>query len=158
MSTTQIYQTSKQLSATEKDMCNTLVKDYDDNFVRDKVMQWWNTKYPDNPVQENSNIYGVDLVGVNNPNFCIEVERSLKWNTHRRPETFNTVRIPVRKARYWLPRNSETIFIQVNKDATACVLLRDEIVREKFYSRILKTSVGYKEHFLEYYVWEYYEM
>jgi hypothetical protein len=155
---TQTYQPSKQLSNEEKESCNTLQKDYDDTFVRNKVLTWWNKNNPTNTVKENDNIYGIDLIGVENPNFAIEVERSLSWNSHQRPQTFKTVRIPIRKAGYWLPKDSEAIFVQINKEATACVLLRNITIREEFYNRIIKTSVGYKEHFLEYYTWEYFEL
>lgn len=154
----QVYTTDKQLSNTEKDICNTLVKDYDDTFVRNKVMTWWNALHPTKQVKENDNIYDIDLIGVDNPNFGIEVERSLTWNTHERPYTFKTVRIPIRKSRYWLRKDSEAIFVQINKEATSCVVLTEEVIRNKFYNRIIKTNVGYKEHFLEYYTWDWYDL
>ena len=153
-----LIQEEKQLSAIEKDICNTLVKDYDDTFVRNKVMTWWNNKFPTKQVMVNSNIYDIDLVGVDDPNFGIEVEHSLTWKSHERPKTFKAVRIPIRKSRYWLSKDSEAIFIQINKDATSCVVLTEETIRNKFYNRIVKTSVGYKEHFLEYYTWDWYDL
>lgn len=156
--TTQLYLPEKQLDDNEKLSCNTLIKDYDDTTLKQKIVQWWNTLYPTNRVEINSNIYGIDLVGIDNPNFAIELERSYSWNSHTRPKQFKVVRIPIRKAGYWLPTNSEAIFLQTNKDVTSCVILTADVIKHKFYNRIMKTSVGYKEHFLEYYTWEYKEL
>ena len=154
----QVYTKDKQLSDTEKAICNNLQKNYNDINVRQTVLTWWNRNNPTNTVEENSNIYGIDLIGVENPNFGIEVEHSFTWNIHKRPQSFKTVRIPIRKSRYWIPRESEAIFVQMNKVATACVVLTDDVIRNKFYSKIIMTKVGYKEHFLEYYVWNWYDM
>lgn len=155
---TQYYRDEKKLTDSEKVSCNTLVKDYDDATLKQKIVDWWNTLHPGNKVEINSNIYGIDLVGVDNPNFAIELERSYSWNSHHRPTQFKVVRIPMRKAGYWLPTTSEAIFLQTNKDVTSCVILTPDIIKHHFYNRILKTSVGYKEHFLEYYKWEWKEI
>jgi hypothetical protein len=146
-----------QLSQQEKDICNTLVKEYNDDYVKHKVLTWWNNKFPNNQVTYNPNIKGIDLIGVQNPNFMIEVELSKSWKRFERPSQW-TVRIPARKLRYWLPLQSEAIFIQTNHDATSCVLLTTDVIRHKSYSRILQTSVGYKEHFAEYYTWEWHDI
>lgn len=154
---TQYYRPEKQLSINEKESCNTLVKDYDDMSLKHKITNWWNYNNSTNKVRINDDIYGIDLVGVDNPNFAIELERSLSWKSHHRPQQFKVVRIPMRKAHYWLPRESEALFLQTNHDVTSCVILTPDIIKNQYYTRILKTNVGYKEHFLEYYKWIYCE-
>lgn len=154
----QIYPTEKQLTHEEQGLCNAQIKDYDDFSVKQKIMTWWNTHHPTNTVHINPNIYGIDLVGIDHPEFAIEIERSLSWTSHHRPPQFKTVRIPIRKTHYWLPTDSTALFLQTNHDVTACVILTPEIIRTKYYNRILKTKLGYKEHFLEYYTWYYHEL
>lgn len=154
---TQFYPKTKQLTGEEKESCNTLVKDYDDMSLKNKITNWWNNNNPTNKVRINDDIYGIDLVGVDDPHFAIELERSLSWKSHDRPVQFKVVRIPMRKAHYWLPRESEALFLQTNHDVTSCVILTPDIIRNQYYTRILKTNVGYKEHFLEYYKWIYHE-
>jgi hypothetical protein len=154
----QVYQAHKQLTDAEKTSCNTLVKNYDDTTLKQKIVEWWNTKHPTNRVQINPDIYKIDLLGVDNPHFAIELEQSFSWKSHHRPIQFKVVRIPMRKAHYWLRKDVEAVFLQTNHDVTSCVLLTDDVIRNKYYNRIVKTNVGYKEHFLEYYTWQYHEI
>lgn len=154
---TQYYKEEKQFTAEEKIAANTLVKNYDDISLKTKIMNWWNSKHPTNTVRINDDIYGIDLVGVENPHFAIELERSYSWKSHHRPVQFKVVRIPMRKTHYWLPKDSEAIFLQTNNDMTSCVLLTPDIIKHQYYNRILKTKEGYPEHFLEYYTWQYHE-
>ena len=142
------------LSEEEKQIANHIIKPYDDSFVRGKVIEWWNRTNPTNRVMENPNGFAIDLIGIDDPLFGIEVERSLTWTGFDRPQSWKVVRIPMRKIPYWLPTESKALFIKSNSDATACVLLDTHTIKNKFYNRILKTKLGYKENFCEYYRWQ----
>ena len=142
------------LTDEEKQIANHIEKAYDDSFVREKVLKWWNKTNPTNKVIQNPNKFAIDLIGVDDLNFGIEVERSLTWSTFDRPQSWKVVRIPMRKIPYWLPTESKAIFIQTNSDATACVMLDTYTIKHKFYNKILKTKLGYRENFCEYYRWQ----
>ena len=143
----------------EKHNCTTLVKNFDDDALRQKVLTWWNRVYPDKQLRINENIYGVDLIGVDNPHLGVELERSHSWTSHHHPRQFTNVRIPMRKAGYWLPPEHEYYFIQTNADMTSCVMLPPHIIRKKFYNMKITTKYGYPEHFLAYYNgWYYFEL
>ncbi len=131
---------------------------YDDLTSCVKIIDWWNTKYPENRVTRNTDKYGVDLIGIDNVNFQIEVEHSGTWNRVDRPAHWGAVRVPIRKAKYWMPKHKETIYIQLNKELSACIIIDDTTMRNNFEgpSRVqLRTG---EEFFFHYYTFEYHEL
>lgn len=132
--------------------------DYNDTDVRHVVMEWWNKNNPDNKVIINENKFGVDLVALNEYGtyqdlhqitFGIEIEHSKSWNDHE--YRWETVRIPMRKAKYWMRKNTTIHYVTVNHDMTACWVLDDETIRHKFYHVRDTLHNGNKEDFLKYY-------
>ena len=105
---------------------------YDDSISCTKIIDWWNRKYPENRVTRNPDKYGVDLVGIDNPTFCIEVERSGTWKSHHRPQSWGAPRVPARKAKFWMRTNVNTVYVQTNKELSACITIDDDTLRNGF--------------------------
>lgn len=120
---------------------------YDDSAVKEAVVSWWNAVFPKNRVRINPDDFGVDLLGIDDPSFAIEVERSVTWTDKQRPWT--NMNIPIRKADYWFNRDRNTYFLQTNADMTSCCVLADDVIRTKYRRKWRDTKHG-KEMFLQY--------
>ena len=93
-------------------------------------------------LEDNTDVYGVDLIGTLNGEFVsyVEVERKLVWDGKDFP--YQTVNLPARKQKF-VKLILPTQFVIFNKDYSYAIIIHRDVVAEsptKFISTIYSTG------------------
>lgn len=124
----------------------------DDTLVRNKVIEIYKNHFnillEGTPQEKNL----IDLIGVENTKFRVEVEHGQWLNNFWEDEhysllsgfNFRTINIPIRKEKHWQSKyifynkevdNTESYllnqFVRTNKDFTQFILIESDVIRDK---------------------------
>lgn len=124
---------------------------YDDTETREKIIIFAKEVLGLN-VKSNEKSKEIDLIGIDDPEFGIEVERGGWFGDFWENKVYSTisnlgfptVNLPQRKEKYWSeyftryrkevynPGHNKNLFIRTNKDYTQIIVIYPDVIKNKF--------------------------